>query len=90
MLGFAGQGMPGDYMTVDQRFASQRTDVLTYETAPLENDVTIAGPVTPSLRVSTSGTDSDFVVKLIDVYPSDYPDPDPNPSHEYTWADISS
>jgi putative CocE/NonD family hydrolase len=81
VLGFAGQGMPGDYMTVDQRFASSRPDVLVYETAPLENDVTIAGPVTPVLRVSTSGTDSDFVVKLIDVYPSDYPDPDPNPMH---------
>ena len=80
VLGFAGQGMPGDYMTVDQRFASSRTDVLTYQTAPLENDLTIAGPVSPMLRVSTSGTDSDFVVKLIDVYPADYPDPDPNPA----------
>lgn len=80
VIGFAGAGMPGDYMTVDQRFASERTDVLTYETAPLENDVTIAGPVTPVLHVSTSGTDSDFVVKLIDVYPGDYPDPDPNPT----------
>jgi putative CocE/NonD family hydrolase len=74
-----GLGMPGDYMTYDQRFASERPDVLTYETEPLERDVTIAGPVTPSLRVSTSGTDSDFIVKLIDVYPDDYPDPDPNP-----------
>ncbi len=79
-LGFAGAGMPGDYMTVDQRFASTRPDVLSYQTAPLENDVTIAGPVSPALRVSTSGTDSDFVVKLIDVYPNDYPDPDPNPA----------
>lgn len=74
-----GLGMPGNYMTYDQRFASERPDVLTYETEPLDHDVTIAGPVTPSLRVSTSGTDSDFVVKLIDVYPDDYPDPDPNP-----------
>ncbi len=80
VLGFAGAGMPGDYMTVDQRFASTRTDVLTYQTAVLENDVTLAGPVSPTLRVSTSGTDSDFVVKLIDVYPSDYPDPEPNPA----------
>jgi len=73
-----GPGMPGHYMTCDQRFASRRTDVLTYETQPLEHDLTIAGPVRPVLRVSTSGTDSDFIVKLIDVYPNDYPDPDPN------------
>jgi hypothetical protein len=64
-----------DYMTYDQRFASRRPDVLTYETEPLEKSVTIAGPVTPVLRVSTSGTDSDFVVKLIDVYPNNYRDP---------------
>ena len=74
-----GFGMPADYMTFDQRFASARPDVLTYETEPLDHDVTIAGPITPMLRVSTTGTDSDFVVKLIDVYPNDYPDPDPNP-----------
>lgn len=74
-----GFGMPGDYMTYDQRYAAERPDVLTYETEPLDHDVTIAGPVTPSLRVSTSGTDSDFDVKLIDVYPNDFPDPDPNP-----------
>ena len=80
VLGFAGPGMPGDFMTADQRFASVRTDVLTYQTAPLDTDLTIAGPVSPALRVSTSGTDSDFVVKLIDVYPGDYPDPDPNPA----------
>jgi putative CocE/NonD family hydrolase len=76
-----GFGMPGDYMTYDQRFASERPDVLSYETEPLERDVTIAGAVAPFLRISTSGTDSDFVVKLIDVYPDDYPDPDPNPKH---------
>jgi putative CocE/NonD family hydrolase len=76
-----GEGMPGDYMTYDQRFASRRTDVLTYQTEPLSNNVTIAGPITPVLRVSTSGTDSDFVVKFIDVYPNDTPDPDPNPQN---------
>ncbi len=81
VIGFAGQGMPGDYMTADQRFAATRPDVLVYRTSPLDNDVTIAGPVSPALRVSTTGTDSDFVVKLIDVYPSDYPDPEPNPAH---------
>jgi len=74
-----GMGMPGDYMTFDQRFASMRPDVLAYETEPLDHDVTIAGPITPVLHVSTTGTDSDFVVKLIDVYPNNYPDPDPNP-----------
>ena len=75
--------MPADYMTFDQRFAYTRPDVLTYETEPLDQDVTIAGPITPVLRVSTSGTDSDFVVKLIDVYPDDYPDPNPNPKGVY-------
>jgi uncharacterized protein len=79
VTGEIGDGMPGDYMTYDQRFASRRADVLAYQTEPLEQDVTIAGPVTPVLRVSTSGTDSDFIVKLIDVYPNNAPDPDPNP-----------
>ena len=79
VTGEIGSGMPGDYMTYDQRFASERPDVLTYETEPLDRDITVAGPVTPSLSVSTTGTDSDFVVKLIDVYPADYPDPTPNP-----------
>ena len=77
--GDIGSGMPGDYMTFDQRFASTRTDVLNYQTEPLDHDITLAGPITARLRVATSGTDSDFIVKLIDVYPNDYPDPDPNP-----------
>jgi predicted acyl esterase len=72
--------MAGDYMTYDQRFASQRPDVLVYQTDPLDRDVTITGPVTSVLHVSTTGTDSDFIVKLIDVYPNDYPDPTPNPN----------
>ena len=66
-------------MTADQRFAAKRPDVLVYMTEPLEHDVTVAGPVSPRLWVSSSGTDSDFDVKLIDVYPANYPDPDPNP-----------
>jgi len=66
--------VPQEYMVSDQRFASSRTDVLVYETPVLQEDVTIAGPVSPRLFVSTSGTDSDWVVKLIDVYPTDYPD----------------
>ena len=80
ILAGIGGGMPGDYMTYDQRFASRRPDVLVYQTDPLDRDVTIAGPITPVLKVSTSGTDSDFIVKLIDVYPGDYPNPDPNPA----------
>jgi putative CocE/NonD family hydrolase len=60
-----------DYMIQDQRFASRRPDVLVYESGPLTDDVTIAGPVRPSFWVSTSGTDADWVVKLIDVYPDD-------------------
>lgn len=72
--------MTREHMVEDQRFASTRTDVLTYVSDELTSDVTIAGPVAPSLFVSTSGTDSDWVVKLIDVYPEDYPNPDPNPT----------
>jgi len=68
-----GDGMPGDYMTRDQRFAARRPDVLVYESEPLTEDMIVAGPITPVLRVSTSGTDSDFIVKLIDVYPDDTP-----------------
>lgn len=80
VIGHIGEGMPGDYMTEDQRFASRRPDVLVYVTEPLDRDIVIAGPITPVLQVSTSGTDSDFVVKLVDVYPNDYPDPTPNPA----------
>ena len=72
-------GMPADYMVEDQRFASSRTDVLVYQTDILENDLTVAGPIMPSLFVSTTGTDADWVVKLIDVYPDNFPDNDPNP-----------
>jgi len=72
-------GVPQTYMDADQRFASKRPDVLAYQTDPLEEDIAVAGSVSPRLWVSTSGTDSDFVVKLIDVYPMDSPDPEPNP-----------
>jgi putative CocE/NonD family hydrolase len=73
---YMSTSVPQRYMVDDQRFASRRTDVLVYVSDPLTEDVTIAGPVSPKLRVASTGTDSDFVVKLIDVYPSDYPDPD--------------
>lgn len=64
-----GQGMPRDYIVADQRYASRRPDVLTYVSDVLTDDVTIVGPVHPVLHVATSGTDADFMVKLIDVEP---------------------
>jgi len=73
-------GMTREYMVDDQRFAARRPDVLVYQTDVLTEDVTVAGPLTASLFVSTSATDSDFVVKLIDVYPDDAPDNQPNPT----------
>jgi putative CocE/NonD family hydrolase len=77
-ISYAATSVPQEYMASDQRFAAKRPDVLVYQTEPLANDVTIAGPVSPRLHVSTSGTDSDFVVKLIDVYPADYQPVPPN------------
>lgn len=71
-----GPGMNRQYMTDDQRFASRRPDVLVYQTDVLEEDITLVGPVAADLWVSTSGTDSDWIVKLIDVYPGDAPDPE--------------
>jgi len=68
-----------DYFVEDQRFASSRPDVLAYSTAPLAEAVTVTGPIKAELYVSTTGTDSDWVVKVIDVYPDDAPDPKPNP-----------
>ncbi len=70
---YPANGAPKEYMVGDQRFAASRPDVLTYSSAPLEEDVTFAGPVKPKLFVSTTGTDADWVVKLIDVYPPEYP-----------------
>ena len=64
-------GMAREYMVADQRFAATRADVLVYSTGPLDKDVTVLGPVGVSLNVSTTGTDADFVVKLIDVYPDE-------------------
>ena len=78
-IGGIVSGMQAEYMIADQRFASRRPDVLLYQTGELQQDLTIVGPVEVDLVVSTSGTDSDWVVKLIDVYPDDYPDPKPNP-----------
>jgi putative CocE/NonD family hydrolase len=76
-IGGQSAGMTREHMVDDQRFAASRPDVLSYRTEPLEADLTIAGEIRPDLRVSTTGTDSDWVVKLIDVYPDDTPDPTP-------------
>jgi uncharacterized protein len=78
----------GDWRTwevADQRFVDQRPDVLTFVSDPLNHDLTITGPLSAALFASTSGTDSDFIVKLIDVYPQDVqknawtPDDGPKP-----------
>ncbi|WNG38834.1 CocE/NonD family hydrolase [Archangium violaceum] len=66
-------GWAKGYMTEDQRFAARRPDVLVYETAPLEKDLTLAGPLEAELWVSTTGTDADWVVKLVDVNPGKLP-----------------
>lgn len=68
-----------EYMIDDQRFASRRPDVKTYRTDVLTEDMTLTGPVVANLFASTTGTDGDFVVKLIDVFPDDQPNPVPNP-----------
>jgi len=64
---------PRDYMTDDQRFAERRPDVIEFQTDVLAEDVTLAGDILAHLEVSTTGTDADWIVKLIDVYPDDTP-----------------
>ncbi|MFN7545760.1 MAG: CocE/NonD family hydrolase [Acidobacteriota bacterium] len=71
--------MTREYMVMDQRHASTRPDVLTYVSEELDQDVVLAGPVRPTIFLSTTGTDADVIVKLIDVFPNDFPDPNPNP-----------
>jgi putative CocE/NonD family hydrolase len=71
-------GMPREYMVADQRYASRRPDVLAYQTEVLETDLAVAGQIEVELHVATSGTDADWVVKIIDVYPDDRPDPNDN------------
>ncbi len=65
-------GRTAEYMTDDQRFASRRTDVLTFETGILTDDLTVTGTVIADLMVNISTTDADFVVKVVDVFPGDY------------------
>jgi len=71
--------IPRDYMTSDQRFAARRPDVITFETGVLEKDVTLAGDMLANLYVSTSGTASDWVVKVIDIYPPSTPETEHTP-----------
>ncbi len=72
---------PRSFPVHDQRFAAARPDVLSYETQPLEEDLSLAGPLKATLHVSTTGTDADWIVKLVDVYAGDFHDPEPNPTH---------
>ncbi len=65
---------PRKYMTDDQRFAARRPDVLVFETPVLTEDVSMAGPIFAKLNVSTTGTDADWIVKVIDVFPPDAED----------------
>ena len=71
-----GPDVPQRYMDDDQRFATTRGDVLVYQTEPLTEDITVAGPISPKLRIASTGSDSDFDVKLIDVFLEDYKDPE--------------
>lgn len=70
-------GMPRQYMLEDQRFVWSRPDVISFETTPLLSDNILTGPLKATLYVSTTGTDADFVVKLIDVFPNDAPNNSP-------------
>jgi putative CocE/NonD family hydrolase len=72
---------PRAYMADDQRFAERRPDVIEFQTEVLSEDVTLAGDIVANLQVSTTGTDADWVVKLIDVYPNDEPNSEYTPGH---------
>ena len=74
------------YMSDDQRCFTTRPDVLTFTTDTLRDDVTIGGEITAALQVATTGSDADFVVKLIDVYPENEPDSPFIPSSEVHYA----
>ncbi|MEO7311557.1 MAG: CocE/NonD family hydrolase [Chitinophagaceae bacterium] len=76
-----------EYMTADQRFAAQRSDVLVFSSDTLKENITLAGPLVADLMVSISGTDADFVVKLIDVFPNDIADS--AHAFKYTNANIA-
>jgi uncharacterized protein len=69
--GYITNDIPKKFMTDDQSFASERSDVVVFQTDPLEEDLTLAGNIIAKLNVAITGSDADFVVKLIDVYPDD-------------------
>ncbi len=75
--------MKREYMTGDQRFATQRPDVLSWQTGTLNSDITLAGNIWANLQVSITGTDADWVVKVLDVYP------DSAQKNKWTGKDIS-
>ena len=77
ILGFS----PRRYMSEDQRFAGRRSDVLVFETDILTEEMTLGGEIKVNLKISTTGTDADFFVKLIDVYPGDEPNSLYTPKH---------
>ncbi|RAR48420.1 CocE/NonD family hydrolase [Flavobacterium lacus] len=72
---------PRRFMSDDQRQASKRPDVLTFESEPLTEDMVFSGEIMARLQVAMTGTDADFIIKLIDVYPQDHPNYDHNPSN---------
>ena len=76
--GIYGRRFDG-YMAEGQRFAANRPDVVVFETDALKEDITLAGKITADLKVSTTGTDADFIVKLIDVLPDNEPNPKNTP-----------
>ncbi len=76
-------GFSADYMVEDQRFAYTRPDVLSFSTDVLEKDLTLSGEIKAMLKVATSGTDADWVVKVIDVYPADAPEHPKRPEVVY-------
>jgi len=81
-LNHKSMDMDREYMTADQRFLADRKDVLSYTTGVLDKDVTIAGNIWANLKVSTTGTDADFVVKVLDVYP------DTASNNKFTGKDV--
>ncbi|HLG99320.1 MAG TPA: CocE/NonD family hydrolase [Bryobacteraceae bacterium] len=83
---YPGPGWPA-WLVEDQRFVEERPDVLTWETEPLKEDLKIAGHIEARLFASTSGSDSDWVVKLIDVYPESYPESPGLAGYELMVAD---
>jgi putative CocE/NonD family hydrolase len=83
---YPGPGWPA-WLVEDQRFVDDRPDVLTWQTEPLQKDLRIAGDIVAQLFASTSGTDSDWVVKLIDVYPQNYPEDPKLAGYELMVAD---